>query len=101
MIWIWWSLAVAVALLAVDRVATLAERRGWIYWRTRKPSASGGSGITGDLMTALQPSQQVVQRELDHRDMLGDEIRSDEPGTPSLWTELGDGGAWTAPHRGR
>lgn len=101
MTWIWWSLGLALALLAVDRIATLAEERGWIYWRKRKPAASGGSGIMGDLMTALQPSQQVMQQELDHRDMLRDEIQSDQAGTPRSWIDLSGGKAWIAPHQGQ
>lgn len=101
MTWVLWSLGLMLALLAVDRIATLAEGRGLIYWRKRKPSASGRSGVMGDLMTALQPNRQVMQQEFDHLDVLRDEIQSDQPGTPRSWVDLSGGKAWTAPHQGQ
>lgn len=101
MTWFWWLLGLTLVLVMVDRLATSAEGRGWLYWRNRKPSTSGGSGILGDLMTALQPSHQVMQQELEHRDILRDDIQSDQHGTPRSWIDLSDGKAWTAPYRGQ
>ena len=89
MYWVWWSLGLVLGLLAVDRLACWAEVHGWLYWRKRKPSASGGTGALDGLMTILQPSRQVAVQELEHRDMLRLDAFDDRPGSAGSWIDLG------------
>jgi hypothetical protein len=56
------ALLAIVAVVAVDRLALRMERRGWIYWRKRKPSSGGGGGMSG-LLTSFQ---QLVEPEIRH-----------------------------------
>ena len=53
-------LAIGV-LFVLDRLALWMERRGWIYWRKRKPSGRGG-GLSG----VLTDFQQLVEPEVRH-----------------------------------
>src|SRR5690349_4903876 len=53
-------LLVALALVAVDRLALWMERRGWIYWRKVKPKGGGGMSRT------LTTMQEFVQPEIQH-----------------------------------
>ncbi|WLT32742.1 hypothetical protein [Geothrix sp. PMB-07] len=38
--------AALVLLYLIDRVGLWAERRGWIYWRKRKPSTNALGAVT-------------------------------------------------------
>ena len=59
----WVALAVVVALV-MDRVLLAAERRGWIYYRKRKPtSGSASAAAFGPMAELFQPGQQVVVEE--------------------------------------
>jgi hypothetical protein len=50
-----------VLLLVADRLMLAAERRGWVYYRHRKPvSGSVSSAAFGSVSDVLQPSRQVV-----------------------------------------
>ena len=51
---------VAVALLALDRLALWMESRGWIYWRRRRPERGGA---TAGLLTEFQ---KIVEPEVRH-----------------------------------
>lgn len=93
---VWWAVVVVVALLAIDRLACWAEARGWMYWRTRRASPSGGAGVLGELMTALQPGRQIVQEERDRRRMLRDDSRAGAPGDAGSWVDLDGGEAFIA-----
>jgi hypothetical protein len=56
------ALLAIVAVVAMDRLGLWMERRGWIYWRKRKPSGGGGGGMSG-LLTEFQ---QLVEPEVRH-----------------------------------
>ncbi len=59
-----WVLLAAIVLLVLDRLALAAERRGWIYYRKRKPtSGSASAAAFGATAEFLQPGQQVVVEE--------------------------------------
>ena len=78
MTWLWWCAAVAVLLL-VDRLATWAEGRGWIYWRRRRPSAGGGAGVLGGVADVFHPAQGVTVQERRYQDLRVDESGSGAP----------------------
>ncbi|MDV2474797.1 hypothetical protein F8M49_04015 [Rhodococcus zopfii] len=61
---VWITTAVLIVVLA-DRAALYAERRGWIYWRMRKPPVNGGAvmGAFGEIQTLLSPSYRHVAEE--------------------------------------
>ncbi|WP_227999977.1 hypothetical protein [Nocardia australiensis] len=83
----WLVLAVLLVMvgLILDRIGLWAEQRGWIYWRKRRPSPSGGAaaGMLGDLQAVLSPSYRHVVEETESKKVLrlnqaaGDGHRSD------------------------
>lgn len=66
MTWLWWVLGLLAAGVVIDRLAVWAERRGWIYWRSRR-AESGGGGPFHDVFTLFQPSHQHVVEEQDRQ----------------------------------
>lgn len=68
-------LIIALAILALDRLGLWAESRGWIYWRRRRPEASGA--VLNPLVDVFQPGHvHVVEAQWD-RDVL---VRTDAAG---------------------
>ena len=68
-------LIIALAVLALDRLGLWAESRGWIYWRRRKPEASGA--VLNPLVDVFQHGHvHVVEAQRD-RDVL---VRTDAAG---------------------
>jgi len=65
----WWQLpVVAVAVVALDRLALAAETRGWLYWRRSQGGGSGGgSGALGELIEVFQPSRSSTVAETERR----------------------------------
>ncbi len=58
--WLWVVLALGL-LVVLDRLMLAAERRGWVYYRHRKPtSGSMSSAAFGSIADVLQPGRQVV-----------------------------------------
>jgi len=73
---IWFVVVLAViatlgaAAYGIHRLALYAERRGWIYYRTK---GSGGTPWLGSLEGIYQPSMQHVVDEI-----VSEEIRADQ-----------------------
>ncbi len=58
--WLWVVLALGL-LVVLDRLMLAAERRGWVYYRHRKPtSGSMSSAAFWSISDVLQPGRQVV-----------------------------------------
>ncbi len=56
-----WLVLAAVVLFVVDRLLLAAERRGWVYYRKRKPtSGSASAAAFGPVAELVQPGQEVV-----------------------------------------
>lgn len=73
----WIGLAV-IGLLLIDRAMLAAERRGWVYWRHRKPTSgarSAAAGMLGELNMLATPSYRHVVEQLKQ-----DELRVDVQG---------------------
>ncbi|MGW0045445.1 DUF6191 domain-containing protein [Rhodococcus sp. NPDC003348] len=76
-----WVLVLVAGAVFLDRVALWAERRGWIYWRKRKPEVDGGAitGAFGEIQSVLSPShrhvvdEQRTQKSLRHDAATGDD----------------------------
>lgn len=54
-----WPLTVAAVLaglFALDRLFRWMERRGWIFYRERKPSGSGVANALGEFQAMLTPA---------------------------------------------
>jgi hypothetical protein len=68
--------ACAVVLFAIDRLASWAESRGWIYWRRRKASPGTRAGAMLEIQSLLEPGKRHVRqahgRELEDEDDAGD-----------------------------
>lgn len=65
--WLWVAGAAGAALLAVDRAALWAERRGWLYWRKKK-SKFVGSGTNVSIAAELfQPNRAVYVQEMERK----------------------------------
>ncbi len=76
-------LALVLAALLLDQLALWAERRGWIYWRKRKPEVDGGTitGAFGEIQTLLSPSHRhVVDEQRTRTAMRHDTASGDDSG---------------------
>lgn len=56
---LWVAGGIAVLLL-LDRLLLYAERRGWIYYRRKKPSSSALSNACLEVQQLLEPSKKYV-----------------------------------------
>jgi hypothetical protein len=75
----WVVLAVVVALV-LDRLLLRAERRGWIYYRKRKPTSGAASAAAfGPMAELFQPGRQVVVEERQRQE---NARRSTDDGAP-------------------
>lgn len=72
-----WLALGAVGILAVDRACVWAERRGWIYWRTRRRGTMGE--IAGPLFEAFSPAHRHVVDERDRQRLEIQQSGRDEP----------------------
>ena len=54
--------AVAIGLVALDRLMLWMERRGWVFWRKRKRPDGGGGGLAG----VLTEFQALVEPQVRH-----------------------------------
>lgn len=64
---LWMAGGIAVLLL-LDRLLLYAERRGWIYYRKKKPSSSALSHACLEVQQLLEPSKKyIVQIKNDER----------------------------------
>jgi len=63
-----WLLVVGLALLALDRVGLWMERRGWIYYRRRKPASSALGNAFLEVQALLEPEKRTLL-----------ELRQEEP----------------------
>lgn len=52
--------AVIAGLFALDRLLLALERRGYIYYRVRKPASTGAGNALLELQQMLSPSTQHV-----------------------------------------
>ena len=77
-------LIIALAVLALDRLGLWAESRGWIYWRRRRPEASGA--VLNPLVDVFQPGHVHVVEAQQDRDVL---VCTDVAGAGRPDSELG------------
>lgn len=81
MTWAAWVVAAALALALVDRLALLAESRGWIRWR-RTPSSRSATGNALLHVQAIFEPQ--IQHVVDEREQIGaEQPGNDEPPDPT------------------
>lgn len=76
----WW-LAMALVVLGaflLDMGLLWAERRGWIFYRKRKPTG-GGSAMLGVAAELFQPGQHSAVQELEEQSRKSDEAESEGP----------------------
>ena len=62
------------ALAAVDQLFLWMERRGWIYWRRRKPDPRGA--VLGPIDNVFNPAHEHVVEQQETEERLAD-IQSD------------------------
>jgi len=55
-----WLLLLAAAIFACDRLFLYMEKRGWIYYRKKKPSSSALSNACLEVQQLLEPSKKYV-----------------------------------------
>ena len=91
------ALAIVVVLFCLDRVLLVMERRGWIYYRKRKPEGGATGSLFLEMQSFVEPS---IKEVTEHRhvealgkdDAIGDTLEPDrvcdrdderdEPGSP-------------------
>ncbi len=86
-----WVSALVLGATLLDRVALWAERRGWIYWRKRKPEVDGGAitGAFGEIQSVLSPSHRhVVDEQRNKQTLRHDTATGDGTG---IRVDLDDG----------
>lgn len=57
-------IALALALVLLDRFLLWCESRGWIYWRRRKPSPGTAGSAFLELQAMLEPGKAHVVEEM-------------------------------------
>jgi hypothetical protein len=58
---VWWVVALVVFIVVADRLLLRAERRGWIFYRHRKPtSGSMSSAAFGSVAEIMQPGRRIT-----------------------------------------
>jgi diguanylate cyclase (GGDEF)-like protein len=78
--WVAWLVAGMLALGVVDRLALLAEARGWIRWRRTPPSRSSTGNALLHVQTIFEPQ---IQHVVDEREQIGaEQPGDDEPPDP-------------------
>jgi len=55
-----WVAAAAIALLVLDRLLLSMERRGWIYYRKKKPSGTSLGNAFLEIQSILEPSKKMI-----------------------------------------
>ena len=64
------AVAVIAALAAVDQLFLWMERRGWIYWRRRKPDPRGA--LLGPIDNVFNPAHEHVVEQQETQERLAD-----------------------------
>ncbi|MFE3441922.1 DUF6191 domain-containing protein [Nocardia sp. NPDC059180] len=71
--WVIGGAVLVIIGLVVDQIGFWAERRGWIYWRRRRPEPSGGGGVAGmfgEMQALLSPSYRHTISEVEAKKTL-------------------------------
>jgi len=55
-----WIAAAVIALFVLDRLGLLMEKRGWIYYRKKKPSQSSLGNAFLEIQSILEPSKKIL-----------------------------------------
>ena len=63
-------LVLMTALAAVDQFFLWMERRGWIYWRRRKPDPRGA--VLGPIDNVFNPAHEHVTQQQETQERLAD-----------------------------
>ena len=75
-----WLLLVVVVGFILDRLLLAAERRGWIFYRKRKPtSGSASAAAFGPMAELMQPGHKVVVEEQLRQQTLRRTVEGGEP----------------------
>jgi len=82
MIWVVVGVAIAAALYGLHRLATWAEQRGWIYYRTKR----GPAPWLGSLDAIYKPEIEHVIEEASARGIRTDQDESGGPVSPGIST---------------
>ena len=64
------AVAAIAALAAVDQLFLWMERRGWIYWRRRKPDPRGA--VLGPIDNVFNPAHEHVVEQQETEERLAD-----------------------------
>lgn len=64
------AVAVIAALAAMDQLVLWMERRGWIYWRRRKPDPRGA--VLGPIDNVFNPAHEHVVEQQETEERLAD-----------------------------
>ena len=64
------AVAVIAALAAVDQLFLWMERRGWIYWRRRRPDPRGA--VLGPIDNVFNPAHEHVVEQQETQERLAD-----------------------------
>ncbi|MCH8614132.1 hypothetical protein [Arsenicicoccus dermatophilus] len=75
--WLLWLAAGVSGVVALDLVGRRAERRGWIYWRSRRRGSMGL--VAGPLLEVFSPAHAHVVEERDRQRLQIQQTERSEP----------------------
>jgi hypothetical protein len=91
--WFLWGLAIAAALVALDRLLLAAERRGWLYYRKERARPGGVGNAVLAAHALVEPQMRALVEQRAERP-----AESEAAGDPPLpGAEAGDGRQQGAP----
>ncbi len=83
-------LGIAIALFCLDRLCLYLERRGWMYYRRRKPPGGAIGDVFLEMQSFVQPSIRDVmehrqEEEVQAKGEVGDVLRPEEVDNSAQW----------------
>jgi hypothetical protein len=74
---------IGLVLFLLDQLALWAERRGWLYWRKRKPRFVGSSAVFSVAAELYQPYRACYVEEMERKRIVRQDVPSPDGPDPA------------------